>query len=322
VSADGSPTFVGITNVSSAASWGSKLDRGDLNLVAGTSYQLCRDDLDAKMDILLVDEAGQYALADAVASATSARQGVILIGDPLQLPQVTQARHLEGANASALEHVLGGEGLISADAGILLTVTRRMHPDVCSFVSETIYEGRLTSLPECALQGTELGTGIRFVDVLHTDRASRSPEEAAIVRERASELLESSWTDRTGHSADISSADLLVVTPYNAQRRCITAQLATASAAAGAVRVGTVDLFQGQEAPVVFISLATSSGEDVPRSIEFLFSRNRLNVAVSRAQCLAIVVANPNLLDARARSIDQMRLISTLCALREAAQPG
>ena len=309
----------GIVNVGKPDGWRAGLDAGALQLVAGTSWQLARADLDAQLDVVLIDEAGQYALADAVAAATSAKLGLILVGDPLQLAQVTKASHHDGAGSSAIEHALGGEPLIDPDRGILLTVTRRMHPDVCSFVSDTIYEGRLSPLPECAIQDTDRGTGIRFIEVDHAGRGSRSPEEAAVIREQAGQLLTETWTDRTGTVQAIGDEDVLVVTPYNAQRRAITSELALLADPAPDVRVGTVDRFQGQEAPVVLISMATSSGDDIPRSVDFLLSRNRLNVAVSRAQCLAVVVASPRLLDVRANTIDQMRLISTLCALREAA---
>jgi hypothetical protein len=117
--------------------------------------------------------------------------------------------------------------------------------------------------------------------------------------------------------ADAAAAqcDFMVVAPYNAQVHCLHEELPEG------VPVGTVDKFQGQEAPVVFFSMASSSGEDIPRNIEFLFSHNRLNVAVSRARCLAILVTNPKLLDIRCRTVEQMRLANALCRFVEQADP-
>ncbi len=194
-----------------------------------------------------------------------------------------------------------------------------MHPNVCRFISEVVYESRLEGIPELARQATVFGTGLRFRGAKHIGNASASGEEAAAVALEIRRMVGGSWTDRKGDTQPLRQTDFMVVAPYNAQVRRLREALHAAGLAD--VPVGTVDKFQGREAPVVFYSMATSSAEDVPRTLEFLFSRNRLNVAVSRAMCLAVVVASPLLLESRARTIEQMRLINALCRFVDLAEP-
>jgi len=285
-------------------------------LVAGTAWLFAHHDMDGFVDTLVIDEAGQVSLADALAMGTSARN-VILLGDPLQLAQVSQGTHPPGTGESVLEHLLGDAATIPPARGVFLERTRRMHPDVCRFVSEVVYDNRLTGIPEVARQSTSFGTGLRFVPVDHVGNQVASSEEAARVASLLASMRGGSWTSTKGVTAPLSDSDFMVVAPYNAQVR----RLRQALDAAGlrGVEAGTVDKFQGREAPVVFYSMATSSADDVPRSLEFLFSRNRLNVAVSRARCLAYVVASPRLLESRARTVEQMRLINALCRFVELA---
>jgi predicted RecB family nuclease len=289
-----------------------------VQLLAGTAWLFAHADLDGLVDTLVIDEAGQVALADALAMGTAARN-VILLGDPLQLAQVSQGTHPEGAGVSVLEHLLGAHLTVPPDMGIFLERTRRMHPDVCRFVSEIVYESRLEWIPEVERQRTDFGTGLRFVPVEHAGNVAAAPEEAERVAREIRAMLGASWTDREGATAALGQDDFMVVAPYNAQVRRLRETLRAAGL--GEVPVGTVDKFQGREAPVVFYSMATSSADDVPRSLEFLFSRNRLNVAVSRAMCLACLVASPRLLESRARTIEQMRLINALCRFVEMAGP-
>jgi hypothetical protein len=292
--------------------------KSEFNLVAGTTWLFAGPDMrDAPVDVLIVDEAGQLALADALAASRSAKN-LILLGDPLQLPQVSQASHPGGGGLSVLEHILGEDRTLPPERGVFLTETRRMHPDVCQFISNEIYEGRLHSHPTCANQGTEFGTGLRWLEAVHADRSTESEEEAEIVRSTVRELLGTTWTDKDGIAAPLAVGDIMVVAPYNDQVALIHEYLG-ADARTRGVRVGTVDKFQGQEAPVVFFTMTTSSAEDMPRGPEFLFSRNRLNVAVSRARCLAYLVCTEELLNSRARTVDEMRLISTLDAFVEQA---
>ena len=288
----------------------------DVLLFAGTAWLFAHEALDGKVDTLVIDEAGQVSLADALAMGTAARN-IVLLGDPLQLAQVSQGTHPVGTGCSVLEHLLGESLTIPSDKGLFLEHTRRMHPNVCGFVSEIVYDGRLKGIPELERQGTQFGTGLRFKPVAHAGNAAASPEEAAAVVDDIKAMIGGGWTDRAGKACVLGEKDFMVVAPYNAQVR----KLRNALNKAGLpdVPVGTVDKFQGREAPVVFFSMATSSTDDVPRSLEFLFSRNRLNVAVSRAMCLAIIVASPRLLESRARTIEQMRLINALCRFVEIA---
>jgi uncharacterized protein len=213
-----------------------------------------------------------------------------------------------------LEHLLADSPTVSPERGIFLEQTFRMHPDIASFISEIVYEGRLRSAAECSKQGTAFGTGLRFVPVDHAGNRRRSTEEADALAERIEHMVGSNYSLVDGTSRPLAYDDIMVVTPYNEQVRCLRQVLPAT------VRIGTVDKFQGHEAAVVFFSMATSSGADAPRNMEFLFSRNRLNVAISRARCLAVLVASPRLLEADCRTVEQMRLVNALCRFVEVAE--
>jgi uncharacterized protein len=291
------------------------------NLVGGTTWLWSRPGMRPfPVDYLIIDEAGQLALADALASANAARN-LILLGDPLQLAQVSQAEHPGGSGASVLEHVLGEHATIPSTDGVFISETRRMHPDICAFISSQIYERRLTSHASCARQATVFGTGLRWLRAHHAERSTESMEEAALVANQISLMRGSPWTDQNGESRPLVGEDFMVVAPYNDQVRLLREKF-EGTPGLEHVQVGTVDKFQGREAPVVFFTMTTSSGEDMPRGPEFLFSRNRLNVAVSRARCLAYLVCTDELLNSRARTIDEMRLIGTLSAFVECAERG
>ena len=292
--------------------------RGDFNVVAGTTWLFASKPMrENPVDVLVVDEAGQLGLADTVAATISA-SNVILLGDPQQLPQVSQATHPGGAGASALEHLLDGDLTVPADRGVLLETTWRMHPDVCGFISEVMYGGKLHSHSTCVGQSAAGQTGLRWLRAEHTGCSTESPEEAAIVVAKVAELLGQPWTDQHGVTRPLTVKDFMVVAPYNDQRRCITEAMRV-DPATRSVEVGTVDKFQGQEAAVVLFSMTTSSSEFMPRTADFLFSKNRLNVAISRARCLAYLVCTDELLDTRARDVEEMALISALCSFVERA---
>jgi len=228
-----------------------------------------------------------------------------------------QGSHPPGAAVSALEHLLAGQETIPADRGLFLDLTWRMHPQLCRFISEVAYAGRLTSAPGCFQHrvggdGPLFGSGVRFRPVNHQANRTSSTEEAAAVAELVTALEGRPWTDRNG-IRHLTLEDILVVAPYNAHVALLRRQLAPGA------RVGTVDKFQGQEAPVVIYSMATSSPEEVPRGAEFLFSLNRLNVAISRAQGLAILVCSPALLMLRPRTVEQVREAWAMCRLVELA---
>jgi superfamily I DNA and/or RNA helicase len=245
-----------------------------------------------------------------------AAKNVVLVGDQMQLSQPIQGAHPGGSGISGLDHLLAGLATVPPDRGIFLATTFRMNPDICKFISDAVYDGRLVSDPSTKQQAIDIGTstddalaptGLRFVPVDHAGFAQRCPPEAERIKKTYDTLLGRTWVDRKGVKKAIGINDILVVTPYNMQVNHLRDVLPDGA------RVGTVDKFQGQEAAVVLISMTTSSGEDMPRNIEFLYSRNRLNVAISRARCLSVVFASPRLLEIPCNTIEQMQLVNTLC---------
>jgi uncharacterized protein len=294
------------------------LASGEANVAAGTAWLWARPEMEGAVDVLFVDEAGQFSLANALAVARAARS-LVLLGDPQQLDQPLQGVHPPGAEASTLAHLLGGEATMPPDRGLFLETTWRLHPDVCAFTSEAFYEGKLVSEPHLARQrvdGPALeGTGLRLIEVSHQGNDNASGEEAALVAALARDLVEGSatWVDRDGRERKIGWGDVLIVAPYNAQVGAIQRLLPPQA------RVGTVDKFQGQEAPISIYSMATSSPEEAPRGMSFLYSRHRLNVATSRARCAVVLVCSPDLLRVQARTPDQMRLANALCQFVEHA---
>jgi uncharacterized protein len=278
-------------------------------LIAGTSYLFAREELDQHVDTLFIDEGGQFALADALAVGTAA-QNLVLLGDPNQLPQVSQGSHPPGADASVLGHLLGEDETLKPGMGIFLAETWRLRPEVNAYVSETFYEGRLEPAEVTSSRSIADGNGVRFLPVEHGGHRTAAPEEAKAVAVEIERLVGTPYV-RDGVERPLEYRDFIVLAPYNSHVRCLREALPAG------VRVGTVDKFQGQEATVSFFSMASSSGEDVPRGIGFLFSRNRLNVAVSRARCLAYVVASPRLLDIECRTVEQMKLVNALCRFVE-----
>ena len=294
----------------------SALRAGGVQVVAGTAWLFAREALEGTLDTLVVEEAGQLSLANVVAMGGAARN-VVMLGDPRQLSQPSKASHPRGAERSALEHLLGEQETIPPELGVFLSTTRRLHPHLGRFLSDAFYGGRLLSHPSCARQmvggaAPLAGAGLRWVPVAHGGNRTASAEEVAAVVRLVRDLVGRSWTDASGERRTLELADILVVAPYNAQ-------VARLSAALPGARVGTVDKFQGQQAPVAIYSMAASSAEDVPRGLEFLFSPNRLNVALSRAQGLAVLVCSPALLRPACRTVEQVRLANALCRLVEMA---
>jgi uncharacterized protein len=293
---------------------------GDHQLVAGTAWLFARPEHRGAFSVIFVDEAGQVALANGAAVGVAA-ENIVLLGDPQQLPQVTQADHPDGSGASVLEHLLAGASTIGPGQGVLLTESWRMHPGVCLFVSERSYDARLRSRTECGTRrvdapiGAISGVGLRALAIEHTGRSQASPEEAEVIATACRDLLAGATvTDDDGATRPLVADDILVVAPYNLAVRCIRARVPDG------VRVGTVDRFQGQEAAVVFYAMTCSTGQDVPRGIEFLFDAARLNVAVSRAECLAVLVHSPRLLDADCPTLRTMELVDGVCRFVEMAQ--
>lgn len=287
--------------------------------VAGaTSWFWPREDATQCVDVLFVDEAAQMSLANVIAVSQGARS-LVLLGDPQQLDQPIQGSHPEGADVSALHHLLGGGHVISPEQGLFLAETWRLHPAICAFTSELFYEGKLGSHPGLERQAIRSncpfdGTGLRYVPVPTQGNQSSSPEEAECVAKIVGKILAAgtTWIDRHGEEKKVTLKDILIVAPYNAQVFQIKSLLPDANA-------GTVDKFQGQEAPIVIYSMTSSSYADAPRGMEFLYSLNRLNVATSRAQCLCILVASPAVFEAQCRTPRQMQLANAFCRYLEMA---
>ena len=311
-----------------------KAEKLNASVVGGTAWAFANEHFTHpanRLDVLVVDEAGQVSLGMLLAAASAARN-VILVGDPMQLPQPLKGSHPGESGMSCLEYVLEEDPVLPPEKGVFLATTWRMHPDLCGWVSDAVYAGRLTAEAGCAAQRLVPGegadpalrpTGLSFVEVAHEGRTQSSEEEAGRVVSLVRDLMASDVVDRSGvhrsmHPAAPGRGSVLVVSPYNMQVRLLRRRLDEAGFAD--VPVGTVDKFQGQEAEAVVVSMATSDAEHMPRDASFLLSRNRLNVAVSRARCLALIVASPGLLDLNASSVPEMRLANLLCWAAEAGR--
>ena len=306
------------------------LASGSARLVGGTAWLWSRPELAGSVDVLVIDEAGQFSLANAVAvsnavapylgsGANGSSRGLVLLGDPQQLTQPTKAVHPDGSGVSALEHVLDGAETMPPERGVFLDRTWRLHPRIAGFVSTLAYDDRLLAAPGRERQqvdapGALTGSGLRWVPVRHTGCSTESPDEAEVVTALVADLLAGSWTDHEDDSAPLTEADILVVAPFNAQVGLLRRVLPDG------VRAGTVDKFQGQQAPVVLYSLTASSAAEAPRGVGFLYDLNRLNVAVSRAKALTVIVGSPALLEASVSSPEQLRMVNALCRFADEAQ--
>jgi superfamily I DNA and/or RNA helicase len=261
-------------------------------------------------------------LANALAMTAGAK-ALVLLGDPQQLDHPGKGTHPEGVGVSALEHYLGQHKTMPAELGMFLADTWRFGPAICDFISEVFYERKLK--PTQALQldrqrldgGPISGAGLFVVDIEHEGNRNGSDEEVDAVESLIQRFLapRSTWTNHEGLRQQIAAEDILVVSPYNVQVSRLRERLDSIG-----VEVGTVDKFQGKQAPIVIYSMATSSPEDAPRGMDFLYSLNRLNVAVSRAKCAAIIVANPRLFEPECKTPKQIRLANALCRFREMAK--
>lgn len=297
-------------------------------IVGGTAWLFTRPEWEGVLDFLFIDEAGQVSLANAVAMARCAKN-LVLLGDQMQLEQPVQGSHPGDAGLSALQYALKDtkasrpdapkfHAVIPRDYGLFLDESRRMHPSVCRFISESIYEGRLNAFANCAEQKISVPdkaslvtqeTGIIFSGVQHDGNIQQSDEEVQRILAIFEELLGRQYTDKTGNTRPLEVNDFLFIAPYNAQVRSLQAALPTNA------RVGSVDKFQGQEAPVCILSLCSSYGEYGSRGLGFILDRNRINVAISRAQCLAVVVADPRIATMSVSSLDEMVLVNLFCKL-------
>lgn len=299
----------------------TRLGETDLNadLFAGTAWTFSSAHFDNRLDYLFIDEAGQVSTANVIAMSNTSRN-IILVGDHMQLSQPTRGVHPEEAGLSILELLLGEYTTIPAHRGVFLNCTYRLKPTICRFISDTFYEGRLvahksTLTRHLHLQGTDLpNEGIVVIPAQHENCSSQSSEEAETINNLYRMLLGQNYSGNGHITRPITEDDILVITPYNAQVDYLCTLLPDNA------RIGTVDKFQGQEAPIVLISMVSSDLQYLSsRIVGFLYSRNRLNVALSRAQCLAVVVASPKLLDVSCTTVEQMKLVNTYCRLYEHA---
>jgi len=258
------------------------------------------------------------SLANLIGMATSARN-IVLLGDQMQLGQPVQGTHPGQSGLSSLQYLLQGAATISPERGIFLETTWRMNPAICQFISDAVYDGRLQPEPRNVNQVLVLDNsadtimkprGVQFLGAQHDGCSQSSAEEAEIARSLVERLLTQRYRDNRGIEHPLRLENILVVAPYNMQVNLLKQVLPDGA------RIGTVDKFQGQQAEVVIVSMTTSNSNYLPRFVDFLFSKNRLNVAISRARTLAIVIANPELLRVRCRSAEDMALVNTLCWVR------
>jgi uncharacterized protein len=296
-------------------------------VAAGTAWLFTRPEWKDSLEFLFIDEAGQVPLANAVAMARCAKN-IVLLGDQMQLEQPVQGSHPGDSGLSVLQYALKDtdaskpdapvfHAVVPADLGLFLGESRRMHPDVCRFISESIYEGRLGSHSDCARQRIVVPpnrgvlvakeAGIIFSSVQHDGNIQQSDEEVERVTAICDEMLGRAYTAKDGNTKSLELPDFLFIAPYNAQVHALQARLPQGA------RVGSVDKFQGQEAPVCILSLCSSYGEYGSRGLGFILDRNRINVAISRAKCLAVVVGDSRIANSPAGSVAEMMLLNLFC---------
>ena len=291
-------------------------------IIGGSAWFFSRADMQDRLDYLFIDEAGQVSVAKLIGIVRST-SNLILLGDQMQLGQPIQGAHPGESGMSILEYYLKGHATIPPEQGIFLETTWRMHPEICKFISETFYEDRLQPEPHTKNRTIRLPedggsiitkeAGTVFVPVIHEGNVQGSDEETDVIQKIVDELLGRDITDKEGNvyrQVNIHN-DILFVTPYNLQVRKLTHLLPKGA------RVASVDKFQGQEAPIVIISMCASPGEFGPRGMEFVLDMNRLNVAVSRAQSLAIIVGDPRLVETNCTSISNMERLNMYCKLQD-----
>ena len=238
-------------------------------------------------------------------------KNIVLVGDPQQLGSVISGNHPNKSGKSVLDYLLENKDTISSEKGVFLNKTFRLHPNINAFISPNFYENRLLADPnninrkieyrsDCMIESE----GIHTILMDHTDRSQTSIEEYEVIKKLMKQLIGCKFTDYDKSQRKLTIEDILIVSPYNAQVNFLAARLDKGA------RVGTIDRFQGQEAPVSIISMTSSSVEDLPRNKTFFFNRNRLNVAISRAQCSSVILFNPKLLETAPNDYEEFKLIN------------
>jgi len=294
----------------------TKITPQDAVCFGGTAWAFSNEHVKDEFDYLFIDEAGQVSVANMIGMSQSCKN-IILMGDQMQLGQPIQGSHPGESGMSILDYLLEDKATIPSDIGVFLPKTYRMHPDVCQLISTQVYEGKLSSDERAHKHIVQTkgpiitqNSGVIFQPIEHEGNTQGSPEEVAKIKTLADELIGARfWPDENGNARHIDWKDILFVAPYNYQVNLLRAALNDEA------RIGSVDKFQGQEAPIVILSMCTSDAADSPRGIDFLFSKNRLNVAISRAQALAIVVGNPSLACTPVSNLKQMEQINFFCEM-------
>lgn len=281
-------------------------------LIAATSFMWCKEELRDSLDYLFIDEAGQFALIETLVVSHAAKN-IVFLGDHQQLSQPIKGVHPDGTDVSALEHLLEGEKTISEDKGLFPETTWRMHPEICDFDSEMFYGSRLQSKQELKNQSIKgntefIGAGLFHKAVPHEGNTNSSLEEVTCIKNIVEELTKGDvyWTDKNNEDHVLQNKHIKIITPYNSNVHELQQVIPE-------IEIGTVDKFQGQEAPIVIYSVESSSTEDAPRGMDFLYSPNRFNVAVSRAQIAFILVSNPLIFEADCKSSSEMKLANPYC---------
>jgi len=287
-------------------------------LIGTTAWGFARSDLENAFDYLFIDEAGQVSVANLIAMSRSTKN-IVLMGDQMQLGQPSQGSHPEDSGLSILDYLLHATPTIPDSMGVFLGTTYRMHSAVNRFISNAIYEGKLESAPDNDRQCIKIPdgyqgilnkeAGIITVPVDHEGNTQASDEEVEQIVLLANQLIGRIFTAKDGAERPIDWNDMLFVAPYNHQVNKLRLALGESA------KVGSVDKFQGQEAPVVFLSMCASNANESARGMDFLFDKNRINVAVSRAQCMAVVVYSPTLLETSASNVEQIARVNLFCRL-------
>ena len=317
-------------------SGGKAHDAYDRGVVAGTAWLFSRKEWEGELDYLFIDEAGQVSLANALAMSRCA-QNIVLMGDQMQLEQPIQGPHPGDASLSVLQYYLKDNvrskpalpvfhAVVDSSQGLFLGTSHRMHPDICRVVSSMVYEGRLQAQEDCSKQRVALPEpkpsyvkrehGIVFSNVMHDGNTQQSIEEVDRIELIMHELLGRTYTDKQGVQRTVTMKDILYIAPYNAQVRMLRDRLGADA------QVGSVDKFQGLEAPICILSVCSSYGEYGARGLKFILDANRINVAISRAQCLAIVVGDGRICSTSVANVDELKLVNAFCKIvREGSTP-
>ena len=301
----------------------------EADLFSGTAWCFTRYDkktghpaCDQKLDYIFIDEASQLSIADTVAISLAAKN-VVIVGDQMQLGSPTKALHPGESGNSAPQYLLENKDTIPANKGIFIEKSRRLHPDVCDFISKSFYDSRLKSHEFTKKRRIKFsdkekiltGSGIILLDAKHKEVSrQKSVDEGEIIKKLFKKIIGSTFIDESNKKTikrQITIEDILVVAPYNVQVNYLKSILPEGS------KIGTIDKFQGQEAPISIVSMTSSDPESLPRNVDFFFSRNRLNVAISRSQCLSIVIMNKELLEINCKKIEHIKLVNTFMGLEK-----